>query len=580
MIINPTDIKKHLQFRAPYTPAVLNEVHQQFLNFNGRLFGLEIVDQPATIPASIVVKTGAFLSNDRVIVELLAEQTLDLPALAAPFALVGRTDNEIATTNTELLFVEDQLILETDAVIAVFDELGLINVEPGLSIGEIKKDIRGGLVDTRTIAATASQITFNTRTLCYSPVKGSDLMVFRDGKKLAFNFFGSNDAAGWIQVFGGIRYVGLSPVLAGEKWEFVLDRSIKFQERFAGTGAATAFTLTLGTYKTGLGQSLVFLGGVYQMLGLDYVETDSSTITFLSAPASGAAVEVVVTDGTHVFETFTELFPGETDLDLNMRMLSGGNAILLFKNGLKLARLDDFEDEGCEVIGITMPATYGDEYALYELRTTGQTVGGILNRKFRELDDITQILSDAVIDPGDTRVTAPSSSNVFITSNEIDARITAGIPSLGDIASEFVLPTSFDFTAFGDVNVDTDTTPGEGEVYLIVTNNASGVESVTANAGLRMKTAILNQIVIPFKFTSNLSGNDAVVTIKDFDGTTLVTFDVRVELGSMPVARTEITIPKSSFSKQPTGRFTVNILISLRDSVETANVGGVDARFE
>ena len=582
MIVNPSNIKKHLQFRAPYTPATLNEVREQIMNFNGRLHGMEVVDKPLTVPASVLVKTGAFVTQDRIVVQLLSDTTIAVPSLAAPFALVARTDDELSGTNTEILFVEDQLIQSSDAVLAVIDELGLLSHTQGNALGELAQDVRGGLVDRRTITATSSQVDFDTRTLCYSPIKGSDLLVFQAGKKLAFNFFGANPAVGWIQAAGGITYVGATPVVAGEKWDFILDRSIKFQERFTGDGSNRVFDLTLGTYKTGVGQTMVFIDGVYQVRDVDYQETDTDTITFFSSttPTLDAEVEVVITTGVHVFENILTAFTGQSRLDLTNRMQLGGNAILLFKNGSLLRRIDDYTDLGCERIFLTTPAVYGDEFTVYELRTTGQTVGAILNRQFRELDDITQILSDAVIDPGDTRVTAPSSANVFITSDEIDARITAGIPSLGDIASEFRVPTTFDFTAFGDVNTDTDTDPTEGEVYLVVTNNTAGVESVIANVGFRMKTAILNQIVIPFKFTSNDSGNDAVVTIKDFDGTTLATFDVRVELASLPLVRTEITIPKSSFSTQPTGRFTVNILISLKDSGETARVGGVDARYE
>ena len=100
MILNPDNVQKHLQFRAPYTPAKLNEVREQFLQFNGRLFGLDIIDQPTTVPASILVKPGAFVTLDRVIVELLTDNTISKPVLAAPFALVARTDNEFASSNT------------------------------------------------------------------------------------------------------------------------------------------------------------------------------------------------------------------------------------------------------------------------------------------------------------------------------------------------------------------------------------------------------------------------------------------------------------------------------------------------
>lgn len=573
MILNTTDVKKHLQFRAPYTPAELNEVREQMFQHNGRLFGLEIIDQPLTSPASILVKPGAFITSDRVIVELLSDQTLAKPSIAAPYALVARTDNEVSTSNTELLFVEDQLIKSTDAVLAEFDELGLIRQNPGVALGEINKDVHGGLVDRIVITATASQADFDTRSLGFSTLKGSNLLVFRNGKKQIFNFFGgTNPAAGWKQIVGGVQYIGSGSVVSGEKWEFILDRSIQLQENFAGNGTKTAFVLTFGTYRTGLGQTLVFVDGEYKVLGADYTETNSTTVTFTTAPAAGTRVEIVVTDGVCQFETFENVIGGQTTLDLSTRLLRGGHAVLLFKNGLKLLRIDDYVDVGCERISLSAATVYGDDFSVYEIRTTLRST---LNRELRELFDVTQGISDAVLDPNSVRTASAGISNVFKTASEITSEIDAKFAGVQPVPpNDFFSGNDYVFSNITtEVDFDAESDETDVEVWALM-KGKENLASITASLMVGMLAAKVKKITVPFKFSDITGSNGATIRILDSDGSELVSRAVTPSL----TRDTEIFLA-AALSQQPTDRFKVAVDVTM-DNNDEVRLGGVSVEFD
>ena len=59
----------------------------------------------------------------------------------------------------------------------------------------------------------------------------------------------------------------------------------------------SVFDLTAFTYTPGAEQLLVFVGGVYQIPGTDYTETDSDTVTLVTAAAVGEVVTVIRNTG-------------------------------------------------------------------------------------------------------------------------------------------------------------------------------------------------------------------------------------------------------------------------------------------
>jgi len=141
------------------------------------------------------------------------------------------------------------------------------------------------------------------------------------------------------------------------RWEYTNDGSTYspfaaasggWHETFTASASQTIFTLTAGTYNPGTNGILVFYNGVLQQVGAgnDYVETNSSTITFNSGGTSGRKVVVMSKQG---LTAGTSLPVGSatatTDSSANASILindtGGGNLLQLQVSGVDKFTIDN-----------------------------------------------------------------------------------------------------------------------------------------------------------------------------------------------------------------------------------------------
>lgn len=109
-------------------------------------------------------------------------------------------------------------------------------------------------------------------------------------------------------------------------------------QNFSGNGVAVTFTLTGGlTYIPGSGNLKVFVSGVLQTIPTDYTEISSSSITFATAPAAGAAISLSV-DGEAVQVNGITVFSGQITEDNLFYFLTSSGVFL--DNGTYTIYLD------------------------------------------------------------------------------------------------------------------------------------------------------------------------------------------------------------------------------------------------
>lgn len=120
----------------------------------------------------------------------------------------------------------------------------------------------------------------------------------------------------------------------------------------------------------------------------------------------------------------------------------------------------------------------------------------------------------------------------------------------------------------GDVEMTTEYVSAEGEVYAKVTGNQN-LQLGFVSYPFKMKTATVNEIKVPHKFTDITGSNAVTIRVKDSDGTVLAT-----SAPTIAVSRTETIISGGALSSQPTDRFVVECEVDV-DSADIGYVGGV-----
>jgi hypothetical protein len=154
----------------------------------------------------------------------------------------------------------------------------------------------------------------------------------------------------------------------GTDWVLIspIGSAITSSQDFVSTDGQTVFNLGF-SYVTGANDLLVFSGGVHQRVGsgADYVETNSTTITFNTGREAGEIVAVyrVGTNvaGTVGLYTVITATAGQTAFDTGATYPVGTNALLVFKNGQLLTITTDYTETDSTTVTLTSGASGGDK---------------------------------------------------------------------------------------------------------------------------------------------------------------------------------------------------------------------------
>ena len=428
LIIASGQRTKHIKFRAAYTPSMsFNPAKEQLVGEASKvLYGLQVTG-PAGGPFN--VHPGAFISG-RTIVKITATQTIDSPgALVAPFVMYAFTSDEKDATDVIINYAEDQLIPVNAVILGEFDGLGLRSAPRPCSIREIDQSSKGGIIERVTVETTGGETFFDNLDIPFTLSRGSNLWVFRNGLKIAFEQAGVSTIAGWnFTTKNQINIVGSSIVVAAdENWEFILDDQIEFQQQYIGTGATLIYSLTFGTYIPGARNLLVFKEGVLQRPGVDYTEDNTTNITFSIAPAVDEVVELVKHNGI-IFAEENDALALQTNFELNdNRIRASRFGVFIFRNGLKLLPDEDYTELGSEEIQLIVASVLNDRVDIYNLR---QSMPVFRQRRLSEFKNMTFDLEGAILDPDSTRIIPADRTNPFKSGDDITNEIGAAISGI------------------------------------------------------------------------------------------------------------------------------------------------------
>ena len=209
---------------------------------------------------------------------------------------------------------------------------------------------------------------------------------------IAVSKISSDLNAVYIAGSGGNTINGATPYALVSQWQgawLVADRSTNtwtavssgvgtsfvFVDKFTGTGAQTAFTLSAGVYSSN--QVEVTISGVTQNPEVNYTAS-GTTLTFTTAPPLGLVILArytqsapQVSSGTCTIEKQTAT-ASQTGFALANGYIPGSNTMQVFVNGLLLASGTDYTEAGPNSVVFASGLTFGDEvqFVVY-----GQAVG-------------------------------------------------------------------------------------------------------------------------------------------------------------------------------------------------------------
>lgn len=236
--------------------------------------------------------------------------------LGIPYGGTGATNAPQALTNLGAVPITRQIITELSSGLAGGGDLtanrslSIANtaVTPG-TYGSQKKipvihvNARGQLtevteadaegfaqVDSEVITASAQQTVFNLTTITYAP--GTDnLAVYRNGLRLLLNldYIETNSTTVTLTrgVAAGNQLLFESGRIIGQDISAIITRV----ENQTATAQQTVFTLTIATYVPGSNSLSVYRNGLKLVIGVDYTETNSNTVTLTSPAALGDQFE-------------------------------------------------------------------------------------------------------------------------------------------------------------------------------------------------------------------------------------------------------------------------------------------------
>lgn len=223
-------------------------------------------------------------------------------------------------------------------------------------------------VDSEVITASAQQTVFTLTTITYAP--GTDnLAVYRNGLRLlvGLDYVETNSTTVTLTrgVAAGNQLLFESGRIIGQDVSSVAVAS----ERITASAQQTVFTLSSISYVPGNNSLAVYSNGLKLSLGLDYVETNSNTVTLTAgadagdqltfeaghlitqpAPVAVASQLITATAGQTVFSlTSVTYAPGTLSLSV-------------YRNGLKLVSGTDYTETNSNTVTLTSAAALGDQF--------------------------------------------------------------------------------------------------------------------------------------------------------------------------------------------------------------------------
>jgi hypothetical protein len=122
--------------------------------------------------------------------------------------------------------------------------------------------------------------------------------------------------------------------------------------------------LTIPLYTTGTQGLLVFKNGLLQELGVDYTETDNTTVTMASPFSSGDYVTILA--GNPYFEEYTVPESYEVVISNYFDLTSLNNNVAAFSNGRYLVNQFDYGVSGPQLFDLGGSAQVGDKLTFYK----------------------------------------------------------------------------------------------------------------------------------------------------------------------------------------------------------------------
>lgn len=146
------------------------------------------------------------------------------------------------------------------------------------------------------------------------------------------------------------------------------------------TAGQTVFN-TPSTYAVGQGQTMVFINGLRVLLGTDYTESSTTTITLVVGVTAGTEVAIIVsgqltnTPNTVVAQSTTVATAGQTIFTTPANYTPGTNSVIVFLNGARLALGTDYTESSVNSITFTNGVTAGGEVGIYLFSQVGNIIG-------------------------------------------------------------------------------------------------------------------------------------------------------------------------------------------------------------
>lgn len=138
-------------------------------------------------------------------------------------------------------------------------------------------------------------------------------------------------------------------------------------EKYTALDGQTTFSLA-GSYRTGIYELEVYLNGVRQILGTDYLEVDEKTVQFVEPTVAGETVLFTVQEvrNSSLYQEFTAT-EGQTIFTLSSAYHPKYNSLQVYDNGILLRIVDDYNEIDEKTVELTYPAVKDSKITFREI---------------------------------------------------------------------------------------------------------------------------------------------------------------------------------------------------------------------
>lgn len=144
----------------------------------------------------------------------------------------------------------------------------------------------------------------------------------------------------------------------------------------------TVFNLTTITYSPGTDNLAVYRNGIRLLVGLDYTETNSNTVTLTRGVAAGNQLlfesgRIITQDVSAIgasMETKTATAQQSVFALTSITYVPGNNSLAVYRNGLKLMLGVDYVETNSATVTLTSPAALGDQFVFEAGKLITETV--------------------------------------------------------------------------------------------------------------------------------------------------------------------------------------------------------------